>query len=426
MPTSLKLSPTATTLELSPTATTLELSPTSQTLLSQIIAVTNDERLGHWKKKPQAVERSELIAWLKQKHPCDKSTRFLFESFNASLLQDLRQSLQNETLTPQPKQPWYRKAIFFALAAAGTLLAICEGFDGVASLLGLLPGVSPLVLIGAGIVFSVLSVAVFYGFDLAGISDNLGVKFKQTPKLLDVFLEQTLEIKRLRKYIDQHFHKVKTIKELDEMREMIGMLRLRFEALKDAREEYKRSLNNPVINATKSFVGAITGVLFFSGGFFTGQSLGIAIAGLIGSSVGVTFPPILLVSVLAGLAAFSLYWYLERPGVENLVSGWFGLNKEKIETFSDESEVDKQLEKLDLLEEKLSLQTNYQQDNVKNELETESQWIPSFEQDGEINYSNRFFRPRLTRAVSDSALVKLSSHGLGSIEQSCSLFSPQS
>ncbi|GGI84342.1 hypothetical protein [Legionella impletisoli] len=393
--------------------TTLSLSPKSQALLSQMTGLIQDETLLRWQKNPEAVERRELITWLNQTIPSDKSTRFLIESFFTSLLQDLRQSFSHEPLTPQPKQPWYRKATFFGLAIAGTLLAICEGFDGVASLFGLLPAISPLFLIGAGVVFSILSVAVFYGFDLAGISDNLGVKFKQTPKLLDVLLEQTAEIKKLRKYIDSHFHKAKTAEELDEMRMMIRMLRGRYEALQGAREEYQRSLNNPVINTTKSVVGVLTGVLFFSGGFFTGQSLGIAIAGLMGVSAAVTFPPILILSVLAGLAAFSLYWYLEKPGVENLVSDWFGLNKEKIEQFSDENEVAKQLQKLDVLEEKLPKLPKVQPFDAPDRLaRSEKKGLAESEQKEGLYHSNGLFRPRLTRSRSENNLGYLHSQML--------------
>ena len=80
------------------------------------------------------------------------------------------------------------------------------------------------------------------------------------------------------------------------------------------------------------------GLVFFSGGFFTGQSLALALLGLFCASISASFWPILLVSIAVGLAALSVYWFVERPELEKLVGRWFGRDPEKIELLQDDSD----------------------------------------------------------------------------------------
>ncbi|WP_019215895.1 hypothetical protein [Legionella tunisiensis] len=35
-------------------------------------------------------------------------------------------------------------------------------------------------------------------------------------------------------------------------------------------------------------------------------------------------------SLLAGVAAFGVYWYVERLGIENLIASYVGLDQEKL------------------------------------------------------------------------------------------------
>lgn len=337
---------------------TITLSSASQKLLQEkiLLALPQDDTLKKWHENPEAVSRKELINWLAKDHSVDKKFRFFLASFYASLLKDLNDKLSLEQgieIQPESPKPWYRKGQFFALALAGTLLAMCDGFNGLSSMLGLMATVSPAVLIGTGLLFSAMSVSVFYGFDLAGISKNLGVGFKSTPKLLDVFLEQSAEIKKLRKYIDANFYKADKARFI-EMQAMIKMITHRYHALDTARETYNQASNNPALNKLKFGMALITGTLFFSGGFFTGQAMAMTIAELLLGAVAATFTPVLALSILGGAAAFGLYWSLQRPGLENLVSSSFGLDQEKIEEFADEQRVNKQKKKLSGVKDKLS------------------------------------------------------------------------
>ncbi|AHE68274.1 hypothetical protein Loa_02744 [Legionella oakridgensis ATCC 33761 = DSM 21215] len=248
------------------------------------------------------------------------------------------------------------------MAFAGTALAVCEGFDGITSVLGLFSSVPVYAVFAAGIAFSILSVVVFYGFDLVEISKNLGVKLRHSPALLDVLLDQIQQIKELRKKIDARYATANNLEELQTMRDMLAMLAIRYQALDDARESYKKALHNPYLNALKTSMALTTGVLFFGGGFFAGQSLAmVTIATLFGASVTATFWPVVLVSVAIGLAAFSIYWFVERPGLENLVGRWFGLDKDKIDLLADEEIVQKQQEKLTMLDSKIAARLESQQ-----------------------------------------------------------------
>ncbi len=83
--------------------------------------------------------------------------------------------------TPPPVT-WNRQLQFTLLAAAGTLLAACEGFDGITTILSacMFP---PYMVFMAGLAFAALSVVVFYGFNLVQVSKNLGVTLKENPKI---------------------------------------------------------------------------------------------------------------------------------------------------------------------------------------------------------------------------------------------------
>jgi hypothetical protein len=55
-----------------------------------------------------------------------------------------------------------------------------------------------------------------------------------------------------------------------------------------------------------------------------------------------------------GCAALSIYWFVERPGLNKLVNNWFGLNEEKIEQLCDKEVLAKQEKKLENLKEKIN------------------------------------------------------------------------
>lgn len=297
-------------------------------------------------------DRSAVISWLNKNFPTNQQSKFLLESLRASLLDDLHDSFLTPEARTTSKAPPSRlkKAQYIFLAIAGTLLAICEGFDGIASILGSFAAVPTVAVFAAGLLFSALSVGIFYGFELYEISKQVGVSFRKTGQLLDVFLEQVEHIKKIRKIIAERFADVTDPAEREELRKMVAMLIFRYQELDLARRSYLEKLNNPLLQIARVITTGLTALIFFSGGFFAGQTLALTVAGLFLASAAATFWPIVIASSVVGLAALSLYWFIQRPGLEHLVSHWVGLDKANIDTFGDPAIVARQKGKLEALQ----------------------------------------------------------------------------
>lgn len=144
-----------------------------------------------------------------------------------------------------------------------------------------------------------------------------------------------------------------SVDELNELHLILVMLQDRVNSLVKAGKKFDLALNSPKMDIAKTIVSGVSGILFFGGGFFAGQSVATFMLALVMTSVTPTFWPVLLFSVIVGLAAFSLYWYVQRVGVNKLVSEWFGLDEDKIEKLCGKSKMDKELKKLNNLDEKV-------------------------------------------------------------------------
>ena len=347
----------------------ITLSERSKKIIAELCKVTDDVFVTKMNMDTIAsIECNQLTYWLNQTVNHEKQSRFGFEDLRAALLADLYDSVltdkerkeKNET---QPTSRWQRSK-FGLLAIAGTLLAVCEGFDGIASLLKLLSAPAAAVF-SVGAAFSVLSVVVFYGFDLVEISKNLGVSIKNSPKLIDVFLDQVEQIKQLQAKIDHlSTNEDTTDEELSQFKPLVAMLKIRYESLNQARAAYDHALNRPGLKLIKSITAVVSGVLFFGGGFFAGQSLALVIAGLFMAAVPVVFIPAITIGIAAGLGAFCIYWFVQRPGLENLVGRSLGLDKDKIEVLGSAQAVTLQLETLSLLDKKIDYQIKLRQPKV--------------------------------------------------------------
>jgi hypothetical protein len=281
---------------------------------------------------------------------------FLRASLHATLLTDLFTSLKgktNELNHEEEESTWENKIKFVLLAGAGTLLAACEGFDSMATMLTVLALPAPVIL-GAGIFFSLLSLVVFYGFDLVQVSKNLGIKLMDAPKLLDVYLLQMNEIKAIRKKINSYNLATMSLEELQQLEHIVSILEKRFQSVLRASKQFDAALNSNTMLIVKEVFSSAAGLLFFGSGFFAGQSVALYVLGLFITAVTPTFWPVILFSVLVGVAAFSLYWYVQRVGVKQLISGWFGLDEEKIALLCDENKLEHNEEKLISLKEKIT------------------------------------------------------------------------
>ena len=273
------------------------------------------------------IELKEVVTWLKNTISLEGEAQFLLDSFRASLLRDLYHSLpKNADFNDDIEQP-ANNTLFEFLTVAGTIVAICSGFDGIASILGLFQFIPATLIFFAGIIFAALSVIVFWGFDLVTIAQNLGVDM-DVPHAIDVFLDQVAQIEKIRALISSCCSEQSYEQDHIMLKQISEMLTLRYNELDDERNAYKKDLDAPYLKTAKSLTSAIAGVLFFGSGFFSGQAVFSAIASIFTTSA--LFWPTIVASFIVGIAAFSVYWFIERPGLETLVSRWLDIDEGKI------------------------------------------------------------------------------------------------
>ncbi|MDI1352339.1 MAG: hypothetical protein PSV35_06160, partial [bacterium] len=298
---------------------------------------------------------AELITSAHESKKIQQEQTFLFASLQAELLHDFFVFIQqNSPVTPclKPLVPKSNKTQFALLAAAGTVFAACEGFDSISTLMGTfsLPSL-PIFLTSIG--FSALSIVIFYSLDLVHLSQHLGVKFRDAPQLLDLYLLQMNELKAIRRHIETFNLSVLTTEELYELEKTLNMVHKRFHSLVTVSEQFSSALNSKGMTIAKNLFSAISGMLFFASGFCAGQTASVFILSLFIAGVTPLFWPVILCSVVVGLAAFSLYWNMERGSFKKIVSGWFGLDEEKLGKLCDQDILDKEAVKITHLKEKI-------------------------------------------------------------------------
>jgi len=243
---------------------------------------------------------------------------------------------------------------YLLLVAAGTILAVCEGFDGIASILGSFTAIPTGIILGAGLAFSLLSVSVFFAFDLVEMSKQLGVSVSQSNELIDILLEQVEHIEAIREAIDDTFMEESLdASERKELQPVLSMLIVRYNALDQARQSYVKALRHSALEGVKLATTAMTALFFFGGGFFAGQSIAMTVAGLFVASVSMTFWPVVVASTLVGCAALSLYWFVQRPVLKHLVGHWLGLDKDKIDALAGDESITRQKKALCTLDRKM-------------------------------------------------------------------------
>ncbi|MCE0721648.1 MULTISPECIES: hypothetical protein [Legionella] len=327
---------------------TIDLSVTTKDLIAQLGAI--DPSFVQTITKQATIDKKTLLAWLEStsKTASNHQAFFLITSLRTSLLKDIHKSLNpGHTEEEAQKGGISAKAKYALLALAGTVYFGCEGFDGITAMLGAFSSIPTIALFVAGTLFSVLSMIVFYSFDLVEISKNLGIKSTDTKKLLDVLLDEVKQIEAIRMRLAKTAQKTK--EEFEEDRQLAAVLLQRYKDLEQIRQDLMSAANNPYLQAAKYITAGVAGILFFSGGFFAGQTVALAIAALFVTTMTATAWPIVVAGVAVGLAALSVYWFVERPGIENLISRWRGLDKKKMDKLCKPDVVKKETEELEEL-----------------------------------------------------------------------------
>lgn len=327
----------------------VQLSARSQELINQFLAVDLWPSIYGLGSSSITISEVDLVCFLSADAPFSrvlsiseqKKMEFLLAALRVELFRDLLISIGvdtpalDESVSSNNSTNRYK---FYLIAAAGTLVAVCEGFDSISTLLSVL-ALPPVVILLCGLAFSMISVMVFYGYSLVQVSQNLGVKLTDAPKLLDLYIEQLNQVKSLRKKIATYKLAQLSLEELGQLKQLICMLDCRVASLSATSQQFAEALNSPKIQSAKTVFGGVAGVLFFCSGFFAGQSVAAFILGLFLVGITPASLPVVLFSLAIGVAAFGLYWYVEKVGLEKLISGWFGLDEDKISELCDPAQV---------------------------------------------------------------------------------------
>ncbi len=327
-------------------------------LMQELSKIAANDLLGELNQQSDnKLLQATIVSWLSNRIEIDKNidkrSQFLLESLRASLLEDIYNSFLPTDANKAEEGPylWYRKAQYIFLVSSGALLALCEGFDGIASLLGSFTSMPTILFFAAGFAFALLSVGLFYGFELVEISKKVGVKLGRTGQLLDIYLEQVDLIDKLKEKIDDCFaDESLCTEEREELSQISSMLVIRFNAMDNAREYFVSSAKSPALKVGRICTAAMSALIFFCGGYFAGQTVALAVGGLFVAAIAATAWPITVASTIVGIASLSMYWFIQRPGLENLVGHLVGLDKDNIDRFAGIENVENQKEELSKLE----------------------------------------------------------------------------
>src|SRR3990167_5324058 len=286
--------------------------------------------------KSEEMDLAVLITYLKlNTDEQNKQLKLEAAKLRTLILQDIEKKLQAQLtqgrhaaeMTEQDKN----KLKFWLLAIVWAFFFGCEGFDGIATVVGL-TSVSGIVAFGVALLFSAIAVFVFCGFELKQIANHLGVKFKDASNLVNEYVKQLAEIEGLLDTVEKIMTEDSQIanNQLGEYQVMLEMLNKRLNHIKQEKEKLDEVKNAKKVKAIKLGFSLVAGAIFFSSGFFTGQAVALFIAGLF-VTASATFPPILAAAVLLAGMSFLFYWFLQRPNMENLIGRKMGLDDEKLE-----------------------------------------------------------------------------------------------
>lgn len=284
-----------------------------------------------YQKEITVLSCSAVLRYLSMTMNNDKPL-FLRESLRAALLQDLQETFafkQPAVEEPSTKN-WFHWLEWTLLALSGTIYAACDGFDGITTILALFPNIPLGFIFTAGFAFALLSVFVFYGFYLIDLSNQSHLGSKQQNILIDIRLEQMNAIHDLISANQIILKRSDNLDVLKNLQSMLPVLKLLYLQLHVERNQYELQLKKNSLKLAKGIVAIFSGILFFGYGFFGGQSLALTLMTVFAASTTVTFWPVMIISLLVGLAAWSVYWLVERPNLEKLVGRCFGLDEDKI------------------------------------------------------------------------------------------------
>lgn len=292
---------------------------------------------------------------LLQPNNSTKKNRLSDQRVQLALLKDLYRHLkpsrpQEDEQTKQTKPSWWAKLQFGLLLLAGTIYFACEGFDGIVTLLGAF-SVPTMVTLGVGLAFALLSVLVFYASDLMAIAETLKVGIHSGPKLVNLYLQEARLYKKLRKAIEKQFLNLNaSTEDCEDYQRILKLINPRRETLYKQLNNLQDKRKSPWRRAVKLVAGLVIGIIFFSAGFFIGQTVALFALGLFISNILPTFWPVMLIASFVGLTSFGIYWFTDRSSVDKLASYITDIDEAQIDECSNRGDQKKETEKSHTLE----------------------------------------------------------------------------
>lgn len=277
----------------------------------------------------------ELAQYLAQKKEKDSKRQLLLESLKAELLRDLRHHIKSKQSLKKNKKKTsvFNQVLFSTTILAGILVYLAENLDSSLSLL-VYAGLGGFVTLALGILFSLLSLLVFFAFDLKQISNSFGIEIKDVPHKIDCYLQQLEESRALLLAVSEKIQASDDPVELKQYISILNLIDQQFGQISIAQNKLEKSLNDPKMKTAKIITTATVGLFFAAGGYFTGEAVVLLVAGLVTTAVPATWL-VIAAGLAIGLCAYYLYFRTEGSSVKNWLGSRFGLDKEKIDQLSD-------------------------------------------------------------------------------------------
>lgn len=281
---------------------------------------------------------TELLEYLTPKSPEENSQlKFLQQSLQSSLIRDLAESVDknwNPAVQPDLSKKSSNRWKYILLAVAGTIFFGCEGFDGITAIFGIF-SLPAFIGIAAGSIFSIVSIGVFHGFGLMQIAEHLNIDRKNAPHVVDELVKELDGIEAVTSSISRKLAVLdRSVDNIDDIIRLKALLLKRLSRVEKEQKKLYAALEDPRLKTGKLAVAIISGIIFFSSGYFAGQAVAQSIAALF-IVASASFWPIIVAAVVVGLASLAVYWFVERPGIENLTGRLCGLDKDKIDKLGD-------------------------------------------------------------------------------------------
>lgn len=273
--------------------------------------------------------------------------RITVEQAKQSVIKSINQSLKPSKPTAK-KQASKRRRIFRRLGFAllftiGSLYAAADGITGIFSVLTVIPGITGSVLMGPGILFALIAIFIYWGFDLKKVSKAEKIRFMHIPSYMNAYLGQSVAMNKAYKIMLEKMNSLAArqdeqstleLEVLNGYQQTYQRINSRLEARRDyAKNHVKESRRSRMV---KYGVSGLAAMLYASGGFFIGQGLVSYILPL-WTTIALTSPLGLGLTVGIGcvcaVVGLISYLYMERKSIFSLVRNLSGLPEKSYDKF---------------------------------------------------------------------------------------------